>query len=670
MKTLFLTLLLLTGTGLCAQFTGGGGQGEAENTVSSLLLNGSTAAATSLRFVVQPANTMAFKSDISPVIQVLGSNDLLFDFSGTISLAIDQNPAGGSLTGSRSVTASGGQASFSNLYINAPGNGYSLIASGTGPGNAVSDAFNVSAPVVVFSTQPGNANENESFGTGVSITDGAGNVLTAANGTVNLSISNNPGSGTLSGTNSLNASAGIASFSGLSINLSGTGYVLQASTSGSVAQSQPFNIFSTSGFKGGSGDGYDEGIVNGSATGGQKLWRGGISNAWATADNWFPSGVPAATDEIGFEINDYQHQPVLDQNRVLRSLDFSGAGKHLHLGNHLLTITGKLFNGDSMNYAKTTASGALRSLINPGNTISFPVGNSAYNPVNITNNTASADTFGARVMDEVYVNGTSGAVFNRDPRIRRSWDISKTSGNSNSGSGVDFVFYWNSGEDTLSPSQLFLSHYDGSSWTQLSGSATVSGNSLSYNGYMGSFSPFAINGNRPLPVSWLYVRGQCEGLQSRIEWATAAEINNRRFVTEGSRNGNDWYEVRETIGKGHSSSTETYQEIIHSNYPYIRIRQEDFDGTQAYSETIYLPCVQGPAEVAVVPNPSEGIFRILGGEWLKSYVLINAFGQKVSEGETGALPEWRLDLSSLEKGIYSLRMLGEGAEVLRKIVLQ
>ena len=79
----------------------------------------------------------------------------------------------------------------------------------------------------------------------VAVEDANGNVETTDNATtVSLAIGTNPAGGTLTGGSAVTVSAGIANFSGLSINDAGTGYTLTASSTPSytAATSAAFNI--------------------------------------------------------------------------------------------------------------------------------------------------------------------------------------------------------------------------------------------------------------------------------------------------------------------------------------------------------------------------------------------------------------------------------------------
>jgi len=58
-------------------------------------------------------------------------------------MAIGQNPGGGTLSGTKTVTAVNGVGTFSDLKIDRAGNGYTLRVIGSGPASAESTQFNV-----------------------------------------------------------------------------------------------------------------------------------------------------------------------------------------------------------------------------------------------------------------------------------------------------------------------------------------------------------------------------------------------------------------------------------------------------------------------------------------------------------------------------------------------
>ncbi len=119
---------------------GGPGGDSASRTLAWAVTNTS---ATNLAFAASPADMMA--GDIFTVVVAArvagGQTDT--GFTDSVTLAIGTNPGGGTLSGTRTVSAVAGVATFSGLSIDRPGTGYTLSAGSTGLTGATSAAFNV-----------------------------------------------------------------------------------------------------------------------------------------------------------------------------------------------------------------------------------------------------------------------------------------------------------------------------------------------------------------------------------------------------------------------------------------------------------------------------------------------------------------------------------------------
>jgi hypothetical protein len=106
------------------------------------------AAADHLLFVQQPTNTAAGQT-ITPAVMVAVvdqfGNVLTDDNSDTITLTISTNPSGGTLSGTLTLTVSGGIATFGDLSIDIAGDGYTLHATTIGLIDADSVAFSITA---------------------------------------------------------------------------------------------------------------------------------------------------------------------------------------------------------------------------------------------------------------------------------------------------------------------------------------------------------------------------------------------------------------------------------------------------------------------------------------------------------------------------------------------
>jgi len=145
------------------------------------------------------------------------------------------------------VQVSNGKASFSGLSINKPGIGYTLQASTSDPLTTTSAPFDItigSVAKLTFNPSPSNTQAGSLFTPQpvVEAQDAGGNLVASYNGTLNLSIASNPGGGALSGTTVATAVNGVATFSGLSINRSGSGYTLLASDGSVSGTSAAFDI--------------------------------------------------------------------------------------------------------------------------------------------------------------------------------------------------------------------------------------------------------------------------------------------------------------------------------------------------------------------------------------------------------------------------------------------
>src|SRR5439155_1336885 len=195
-------------------------------------------AATQLVFGTQPGTTVAGQQ-ITPAVKLRALDALgnvATGFTGAITVALGSNPGGATLSGTLLVAAVGGVASFGDLSLNRTATGYTLTASGGGLGPVTSTSFNITAGTatqLVFGTQPGTITGGKSFSPAVKVRalDGLGNLATAFTGEVTVTL-NSPGSGTLSGTTTVAAAGGVATFFSLSVNVAASGYTLTAAAAG------------------------------------------------------------------------------------------------------------------------------------------------------------------------------------------------------------------------------------------------------------------------------------------------------------------------------------------------------------------------------------------------------------------------------------------------------
>ena len=153
-----------------------------------------------------------------------------------VTIAIGSNPGGGTLSGTLTVNAVNGVATFSNLAINNGGNGYTLTASSADSNQRHQQhiQYKGTKQTGIFTAAEHNHSRSYHITSGNGGNSGftLGNRVPIATNTVTIAIGTNPASGTLSGTLSRAAVAGVATFDDLSINNIGSGYTLIASSTG------------------------------------------------------------------------------------------------------------------------------------------------------------------------------------------------------------------------------------------------------------------------------------------------------------------------------------------------------------------------------------------------------------------------------------------------------
>jgi hypothetical protein len=161
---------------------------------------------------------------IQPVISVTDASGNTVTSSTVNLVASIASGTGGTLSGTTTVAAVNGVATFTNLVLSGTPGNFTLAFTPTSLTAATSNSFALSvgtASKVMVTTQPSGAFNGIAFSTQpvVKITDAGGNTITSSTANVVATIAS--GSGTLGGTTAVNAVAGVANFTNLKI--TGTG---------------------------------------------------------------------------------------------------------------------------------------------------------------------------------------------------------------------------------------------------------------------------------------------------------------------------------------------------------------------------------------------------------------------------------------------------------------
>ncbi len=152
--------------------------------------------------------------------------------TGMVTIALASGPSGPSLGGTLTLPVSQGIATFDDLTLDQAAVGYELRATASGLAPVSTSAFGVApaaaSQLVVIAQPPSSVTAGQPFGLGVTVEDRFGNVETGYTGSVTVAISTNPGAAKLGGTLTAAVDQGIATFTGLTLDQPGTGYILQA----------------------------------------------------------------------------------------------------------------------------------------------------------------------------------------------------------------------------------------------------------------------------------------------------------------------------------------------------------------------------------------------------------------------------------------------------------
>ncbi|AII52277.1 T9SS type A sorting domain-containing protein [Hymenobacter sp. APR13] len=335
----------------------------------------------------------------------------------------------------------------------------------------------------------------------------------------------------------------------------------------------------------------------------------------------------------------------------------------------------------------TNNTGSLKQTVtNTGVGVLFPVGTSAtaYNPVTLSQTaTQSEDTYSVRVGNGVFAQYSDAGVGSSPvllKTVQKTWFVAEeVLGNSN----ITMKLQWNNVTDVTSDfvaAAAHINHYLNGGWDQSyaeQAPALVSANvyAQSRTGIT-SFSPFGVS-SRPggvLPVTLTAFAATRTPKAVRCDWKTASELNNDYFVVERSANGREFEGIGTVAGRGTTSQASSYSYLDQQpldGLAYYRLRQTDLDGTYHYSPIVAVTgcttCADVLQTLALAPNPSTGIFRVLdaGGQPVAVTGTVHNTLGKVMQQLNG---HSTVDLQAQPAGIYLLKLdAAHGAKVLRVV---
>lgn len=216
-------------------------------------------------------------------------------------------------------------------------------------------------------------------------------------------------------------------------------------------------------------------LVSGNFTISNNFSAAGFSHS--VAGNWTNTGIFDAASS-NFIFNGATPQTLSGNSEpIFHQLTMSGSGgvtigvnttinDALTLTNGIITLNsynlhmGSSTSGTATSYVKTNSTGVVSSSVTAGIAHIFPVGNSGYNPLTLTNQSAgNVDTYRVRVIDGAITNANVNSK-----TVNRKWQLTEEEAG---GSELIVEARYNSGEtgaDFNAASSPVLGYFNGMSW--------------------------------------------------------------------------------------------------------------------------------------------------------------------------------------------------------------
>ncbi|MFK7925047.1 MAG: T9SS type A sorting domain-containing protein [Bacteroidia bacterium] len=168
-----------------------------------------------------------------------------------------------------------------------------------------------------------------------------------------------------------------------------------------------------------------------------------------------------------------------------------------------------------------------------------------------------------------------------------------------------------------------------------------------------------------LPVEWLsFTAEKLNETTVQLNWVTASEINNDRFIIEKRLENGEFVSLDELDGAGFSETATYYEYQDRSQMASVvhyRLQQIDFDGTADFSDIVEVHFDElGAARYSVYPNPANDwltIEALSERDQVHQYKMLDLRGKTVITGTLEAnLGQTRVGVESLAAGTYILQI--------------
>jgi hypothetical protein len=189
-----------------------------------------------------------------------------------------------------------------------------------------------------------------------------------------------------------------------------------------------------------------------------------------------------------------------------------------------------------------------------------------------------------------------------------------------------------------------------------------------------SFYVGSINStSSPLPITLISFTAILVNSEVKLNWSTAAEINNAFFTIQKSKDESGWEEVVIVPGSGTTSITQFYSAVDEQPFTgisYYRLKQTDIDGKESISPIVSVKRTEEISNISIYPNPASNQLTVRFQSFGNYQCAIeNMNGQTVRNPISVTGNETQMDVSRLKTGIYFIHILHNGQSETKKVMI-
>jgi hypothetical protein len=173
-----------------------------------------------------------------------------------------------------------------------------------------------------------------------------------------------------------------------------------------------------------------------------------------------------------------------------------------------------------------------------------------------------------------------------------------------------------------------------------------------------------------LPIELTNFTGSFSQNKNNLYWITASEKNNKGFQIERSYDATHWLSIGYVKGMGNSDTQNTYnyQDASPLGLSYYRLRQQDFDGKETFSNVISIKS-DSKTKVILAPNPVQNdlVISFESETYAEEVNVYDMLGRLISQHKK-PLNRLEVDMRNVQVGMYIVEINIDGKRVREKVL--